>query len=232
MDRDRSRDPAKFAHIWGGEYRALSEAQVFRNWRVGEMTVPDDVVWFYGADWGFATDPTAALRCCIPRDGVLYVDSEVYAVGVPTDALPGLLAGLPDATKWPMRGDNARPETIDYLRRHGFPRLHSATKGRGSVEDGVTFLQGMDIVVHPKCVNLARELRTYAYRTDPRTNEILPVIEDANNHAVDALRYAVEGLHRRGKKLKPGEAQANDKLDRPRDSYSRRDDTDSNWRLV
>jgi len=199
MERDKKRDPDKYAHVWGGEYRGMSEARVFRNFREGSLDVPDNVVWFYGADWGFANDETAGIRCCIPERGVLYIDAEVYELGVPTESLPSLLNGLPDATKWPMRGDNARPETIDYIKRHGFPKIRSAKKGKGSVEDGVTFLQGMDIVIDPGCPNTLREFKSYAYKTDPRTGEILPVIMDKNNHAIDALRYAVEGLHRKGK---------------------------------
>lgn len=191
-------DPATYRYVWEGAYLENSEKQVFRNWRVDELTPPGNVVWFYGADWGFANDETAAVRCCIIDGSTLYIDSEVYELGVPTEALPSLLNKLPDATKWPMRGDNARPETIDYIRRHGFPKLRSCKKGKGSVEDGVTFLQGMDIVIHPACVNTAREFRAYSYKTDPRTDEILPVVEDRNNHAIDALRYAVEGLHRKG----------------------------------
>lgn len=201
MERDKARDPDKYAHVWNGEYRGLSEARVFRNWRIGEETPPDNVVWFYGADWGFANDETAAIRCCIPRDGVLYIDAEAYELGVPMEGLPSLLNQVPDATRWPMRADSARPETIDYVRRHGFPKIRAAKKGKGSVEDGVTFLQGMDVVIHPRCVNMIREFRSYAYKIDPRTGEILPVIEDKNNHLIDALRYACEGLHRRGKLL-------------------------------
>jgi len=201
MERDKKRDPDKYAHVWEGQYRGLSEARVFRNWREGVIEPPENVVWFYGADWGFANDETAALRCCMPSENTLYIDAEVYELGVPTESLPTLLNGLPDATKWPMRGDNARPETIDYIRRHGFPKIRSAKKGKGSVEDGVTFLQGMDIVINPACANTVREFKSYAYKTDSRTGEILPVIEDKNNHAIDALRYAVEGLHRRGKLL-------------------------------
>lgn len=229
MERDRQRDPGKYAHVWEGEYRSLSEARVFRNWRVGEMDPPENVVWFYGADWGFAQDPTAALRCCVMGE-TLYIDAEAYEVGVPMEALPSLLAQVPDATRWPMRGDNARPETIDYLRRHGFPKLRACTKGKGSVEDGVTFLQGMDIVIHPRCVNTIREFRSYAYRTDPRTGEILPVVEDRNNHAIDALRYAVEGLHRKGKLL-PAVIADETRLTRPTD-YGWANDGVESWKTA
>lgn len=202
MERDRARDPDKYAHVWDGEYRGISEARVFRHWRVDELHPPESVVWFYGADWGFANDPTAGLRCCIPADDTLYIDYEVYELGVPMEGLPMLFNGLPDARRWPIRADSARPETIDYMRRHGFPRMRGAKKGKGSVEDGVSFLQGVNVVIHPRCVNTINEFKKYAFKTDPRSGEILPVINDENNHAIDALRYAVEGLHRKGKLLK------------------------------
>jgi phage terminase large subunit len=200
MERDRGRDPDKYAHVWGGEYRGFSEARVFRNWEIGDFAPPENVVWFYGLDFGFANDETAGVRCCIVGR-TLYIDAEIYELGVPTDSLPRVVAELPDARSWPMRADNARPETIDHLRRHGFPKIRSAKKGKGSVEDGVTFLQGMDIIINPACSNTIREFRSYAYKTDARTGEILPAIEDKNNHAIDALRYAVEGSHRRGKMI-------------------------------
>ena len=148
---------------------------------------------------------------------VLYIDAEAFELGIPMEGLPAVLNAIPDARKWPMRGDSARPETIDYIRRHGFPKLRGARKGKGSVEDGVTFLQGMDIVIHPNCVNTAREFRDYAYKTDPRTGEILPVIEDKNNHLIDALRYATEGLHRRGKLLPDMVKAESDRISRPKD---------------
>lgn len=198
MERDRKREPDKAAHIWDGEYRGQSEARVFRNFRVGEIEPPEDVIWFYGLDFGFSTDPTACVRFCI-MDRILYIDAEAYEVGTPTESLPALIAQVPDADRWPMRADNARPETIDYLKRHGFPRIRASAKGKGSVEDGITFLQGMDIVINPACANTLREFRTYSYKVDKRTNEVLPAIEDKNNHAIDALRYGAEGLHRRGK---------------------------------
>ena len=140
-----------------------------------------------------------------------------------------MLNRLPDASKWPMRGDNARPETIDYIRRHGFPKLRSCRKGKGSVEDGVSFLQGMDVVINPRCVNTIREFKNYAYKTDKRTGEILPAIEDKNNHAIDALRYAVEGLHRKGKLI------AADKTPEPRSSgrrYFGKDEGGTNWKTM
>lgn len=227
MERDKERDPDKHAHIWGGAYKSMSESRVFRHWRVGELTPPENIIWFYGADWGFANDETAGLRVCFPDEQTAYIDHEVYELAVPTEALPNLFNQIPGIRKWPLVADNARPETIDYMRRHGFPRIKASRKGKGTVQDGVSFLQGFDIVVHPRCVNMARELKSYAYKTDPRTGEVLPVIEDKNNHLIDALRYATEGLHRKGK------AVAVPKAEKPvRRDYGEIEMEGSNWKTV
>lgn len=231
MLEDRTRDPEKFLHVWEGKYQTLSEARIFRNWRIGEVTVPERVIWRIGVDFGFAIDPTAAIRCALIGDRTLYVDSEVYEVNTPTEALPSLLNRIPEAARWSSTADSARPETIDYLRRHGFPKMHGARKGKGSVEDGISFIQGLDLVVHPRCVNLIRELGSYAYKTDKRTNEILPDPEDANNHGIDALRYACERLHRKGRLVPVEEADAPQGLQRPPDYRSSRVEAED-WKVI
>lgn len=231
MERDRERNPDKYAHVWEGKYQSLSEARIFRNWRVGEVQPPARVIWYGGVDFGFANDPTAALRCCLIDNKTLYVDHEAYEVGVPTDALPVFLARVPELHKWPCNADSARPETIDYLQRHGFPRMRGARKGKGSIEDGISFLQGLDIVVNPRCINLIRELGSYAYEIDKRTGAILPVPEDANNHGIDALRYAVERLHRKGKLIPLDVILDDDRLQRPTDYRAEAREPDD-WKVV
>lgn len=230
MERDRTRDPGKYQHIWEGAYRTMSEARIFKNWRIGEERVPENVVWFYGVDFGFAIDPTAGVRCALLDRHTLYIDREAWEVGVPTEALPKLLHGIEGIEQWPSRADSARPETIDYLQRHGFPKMRAARKGAGSVEDGISFLQGLDIVVHPSCANMVKELSTYAWRTDKRTGEILPIPEDANNHLIDALRYATERLHRKGILDIPASVQPSTRLSRPPDY--RAAERSEDWRVI
>ncbi|MGX9980695.1 PBSX family phage terminase large subunit [Methylobacterium fujisawaense] len=194
-DYDQRRDADKYAHIWLGGYQRNSEARVFRNWRVEAFDTPADARFYYGADWGFSVDPTTLVRC-FTEGRTLYVDREVYKVGCEIDRTPALFDTLDDgqARKWPIRADSARPETISYLQRHGYPKLVPATKGQGSVEDGIEFLKSYDIVVHPNCRHTIDELTLYAYKTDPLTGEVLPVLADKKNHVIDALRYAVELL--------------------------------------
>lgn len=195
MEWDRSRDPEKYAHIWLGEYRRNAEARVFKNWRIEEFEAPTGAVHRLGADFGYSVDPSCAVRCHI--DGKrLYVDHEAYRIGCEIDEMPDLFLAIPDAEKWPMVGDTSRPETISYLRRHGFPKLRAAIKGARSVEEGVAFLQSYDIIVHPRCQHVIDELTLYSYETDPLTGSVLPKLQDKNNHLIDALRYACEGARR------------------------------------
>jgi phage terminase large subunit len=71
----------------------------------------------------------------------------------------------------------------------------------------VEFLRSFDIVVHPRCTHLIDELTMYSYKTDPLTGKVVPILEDKNNHVIDALRYACEGARRAGKNA-PRPAQA------------------------
>lgn len=195
MEYDKRRDPDKYAHIWLGEYQRNSEARVFRNWTVEEFERPPGTVHRFGADWGFSIDPSVLVRCDI--DGHrLYVDHEAYMVGCEINNLPDLFMSVPEAEKWPITADSARPETISYMQKHGFPRIMSAVKGAKSLEEGVEFLKSFDIVVHPRCVHLIDELTLYSYKTDPLTGLVLPILADKDNHLIDALRYACEGARR------------------------------------
>ena len=199
MEYDKRRDPDKYAHIWLGKYQQNSEARVFRNWTIEEFERPAGTIHRLGADWGFSVDPSVLVRCDI--DGRrLYVDYEAHMVGCEIDQLPDLFDRVPDSRKWFITADSARPETISYMQKHGFPKINAAIKGAKSVEEGIEFLKSFDIVVHPRCKHLIDELTMYCYKTDPLTGSILPILEDKHNHVIDSLRYACEGAR---KSLRP-----------------------------
>ena len=198
MEHDkRSRDPAKYAHIWLGKYREAGDSLVFRNWRVEEFDTDEGALFRYGADWGFSIDPSVLVRCYL-QGRRLFIDYEAYQVGCEIDRLPELFMTVPQAERWPITADSARPETISYMKRNGFPRIASAVKGAKSLEEGVAFLQGLEVIVHPRCVHTIDELSTYAYKRDKDTGKPIPILEDKNNHVIDALRYACEGARRAG----------------------------------
>lgn len=193
-------DPNTYAHIWEGAYLTNSDAQVFAGkWRVDEFEPGPD--WdgpYQGGDFGFSQDPTAAVRCWINGDR-LYVSHEAGKTGLELDHTADFMAAkIPGFATPATRWDSARPESISYLRRHGLPKSEAVDKWKGSVEDGVQFLRSFrEIVVHPRCVELAKELRLYSYKVDRLTGDVTANIVDAWNHYIDALRYAVAPMIKR-----------------------------------
>jgi len=216
LEKQRQRmlqlDPDAYDWVWEGFCRRISNASVFKDRFVVEtFEIPETLDRFYfGADWGFANDPTVLIRCFI-HDEVLYVDQEAYAINVEIDDIPALFAGglaekngvvydgIEGAKDWPIKADNSRPETISYLARRGF-YISAAEKWPGSVEDGIAHLKGFKkIVIHPRCVNTAQEFRLYSYQQDKKTEDILPKLVDKFNHAIDAIRYSLDGyIQQRG----------------------------------
>lgn len=203
---DQRRDPDKYAHVWKGEYVRNSATRVFKNWTVEEFDAPDDAIHRLGADWGFASDPTVGVRCHIVGRK-LFIDYECYQVGCEIVDTPSLFMTIPEAEKWPMTADSARPETISHMRKNGFPKINAAVKGPKSVEEGIEWLKSFDIIIHPRCQHAIDEMTLYSYKTDPATGRVLPVLEDKDNHVIDAIRYACEGA-RRAQNVKPKQAKA------------------------
>ena len=195
MEYDQRRDKDAFSHVWLGHYLSNSEARVFNNWTVEEFEAPPEAIHRFGADWGFAKDPTVLIRCHIVGRK-LYVDYEAYMVGCEIMNTPSLFLTVPESDKWPIIADSSRPETISHLRQNGYPKIMAAVKGKDSVHEGVEFLKSYDIVVHPRCKHTIQELSLYSWKVDKQTEAILPVLADENNHVIDALRYACEAVRR------------------------------------
>ena len=216
MKWDRARDPEKYAHVWLGEYERHSEARVFKNWKVQEFETPIDAHFLLGGDWGFSIDPSVLMRMFI-QGRRLFIDHEVYKIGCEIDHTPALFDSLackrqhthglyaaddesvPEssrcegmARRWVILTDSARPETISYMQRHGYPRVAGAKKGKDSVKEGVEFLKSYDIIIHPRCKHTIDEFTLYSYKTHPLTGDIIPILEDKKNHVIDSARYAIE----------------------------------------
>lgn len=215
MEWDKSRDIEKYNHVWLGLHKTNSEARVFKKVEVREVPEPPaDTVFRFGADWGYSVDPSVLLRMWI--DGrTLYIDREAYRVGCETEDLPKLFAGknganegevwtpeleaaypgIEDAKKWPITADSARPETISHMNKRGF-KMTGARKGPNSVAEGIEWLQSYDIVIDPSCKHAAYEFTSYAFKIDDKTNQVLPILVDKDNHVIDAARYGTESLRK------------------------------------
>lgn len=185
----------EYEHIWEGGYVTVSAAQIFHGRvSVEAFETPETARFYHGADWGFSQDPSVLIRCYVSENNILFVDQEAYGAGVEIDELRSLFERVPTASTWPIHADNSRPETISFMRRQGL-NVTPAAKWPGSVEDGIAHLKGFKrIIIHERCKHMAEEARLYSYKTDPKTDEVLPIVVDKYNHCWDAVRYALDSF--------------------------------------
>lgn len=202
MEDDKALDYHLYEHIWLGLPLKISNVIVYSGkYRVEEfgpeLAQEADRIYF-GMDFGFAQDPNALERFFI-LGNKLYIEYEAYATGVDLDDLPATMDLIPGSREWPIKADCARPETISYLRRKGF-NISGAEKWDGCVKDGVQHIRKFEqIIIHPRCLGIAREAPLYRYKQDPHSVDaygqplVLPVIVDKHNHGWDAIRYGLDG---------------------------------------
>ncbi|HII3692596.1 TPA: PBSX family phage terminase large subunit [Pasteurella multocida] len=190
-------DDATYRWIWEGAYLEASEAQIFKG-KYEELEFKPNQDFngpYFGLDFGFAKDPTAAVKCWV-FDNNLYIEHEAGKTGLELDHTADFVKErVPDIERHILRADSARPESISYLKRNGIPRIEGVKKWSGSVEDGIEHIKSYrKIYIHPRCKETLREFRLYSYKTDRLTGDVLPTVLDEHNHYIDAIRYALNPL--------------------------------------
>lgn len=213
LNRERLDDlehrPDIYHHVWEGEFLTLTDAQVFAGkYEVKSFELPEKAVPYFGLDFGFSKDPMACVE--VYKQGhVLLWRREAVKIGLDMHLQGGFIRDkMGDRiARYDVIADNARPENISYLAKpinhtggsFQLPRIKPATKGKGSVEDGVDFIKSHHNIIHPDCQEIHREFKLYSYKVDRQSGQILPVLVDANNHCIDAGRYALEPVMKMSK---------------------------------
>lgn len=197
-------DPEKHDWVWEGKFKKYAQDLIFRD-KIEvdqEFETHQGVIFYFGLDFGFADDPLAGVRAYV-HDHNIYIDYEIYGRGIELDQIHEKLLDIPGSTRWKIRADSSRPDTISYVKRplvkgsktYAGYDIVGAEKGEGSVEDGIDFLKSFKkIFIHKRCKGAKEDFQNYRWKRHPKTQEILPVPLDKANHIPDALRYAMEPL--------------------------------------
>lgn len=196
MEYDKKYNYDKYLHVWEGNTKSITDACIFKDkFTVQNFETSDNVHFYFGADWGFSNNPTVLIRCYV-EDDYLWVDQEASGVGVELDEIEQLFDSIEESRCNKIIADNQRPDTISYLKRKGFI-IKPCAKGQGSVEDGIEFMKKFKkIIIHERCKNAIYEFKSYSYKKDKHTDEILPIIIDKDNHVIDSIRYALEDMRK------------------------------------
>ena len=162
----KSRNPSKWKVYGLGEWGINTDLLVFRNWRVEEFDVAElakkGLEQRNGVDFGWIDPSTCARAFYDAANNKIYVFDEIYASGLQLDEFASRLKGLGLGRRNKIYCDSAEPRSIEYLKSQGFYAV-PCIKGKDSVKARVLFLQNNEIIVHPKCVNMIKELSNFSY---------------------------------------------------------------------
>lgn len=190
-------NPRRARIVCDGDW-GVAEGLVFENFEVKEFDwvkkLKDKQVVTHGSDFGFTQDPTTLVSTIVDtQNKELWIYDEYYQRGMLTDEIYQMYIdkGLKNAE---IIADSAEKRLITEIKRKGISNIKPSVKGQGSIMQGVQFIQGFKIYVHPSCEHTIEELNTYTFDQDKDGNWLNKPI-DENNHILDALRYSLEKFH-------------------------------------
>lgn len=203
FERMKTNNPRRYQVAGLGNW-GIVEGLIYENWKEEAYTlitrkeaqegrkgvIRDNLKTVCGLDFGYTNDPTAFVIALLDRDNSrLYIYDEFYEKGLSNKAIAERIKEL-GYRKERITADSAEPKSIDELKTYGL-NVKGAVKGKDSIVHGIQWIQDLEIIVHPRCVNFLTEISNYTWDTD-RFGKKLNVPIDDFNHLMDALRYAVE----------------------------------------
>ena len=95
--------------------------------------------------------------------------------------------------------DSAEPKSIQELKDHKLNAV-GAMKGRDSINFGIQWLQGNQIIIHKECQETINEFQVYQWKKT-KQGETINTPVDRDNHHIDDIRYGMEGDMVKGKRI-------------------------------
>lgn len=172
---------------WG-----IVEGLVYENWKEESFTL-DQVKRCksaFGLDFGFTNDPSAFFVGFLDLENKkLFVWDEFYETGLSNKKIFEKITSM-GYGKARVVADSAEPKSIAELDSLGLS-VKGAKKGRDSVNNGIQWIQDLEIIIHPRCTNFLTEISNYTWDKDKFGNKLNVPVDDFN-HLMDAMRYALE----------------------------------------
>lgn len=172
---------------WG-----ISEGLIYENWHEEKFSLDDvgNCKNAFGLDFGYTNDPSAFVVSFVDLDKKrLYIFDEMYEKGLSNKRIFERISQM-GYRKDRITADSAEPKSIDELNTLGL-RVTGAKKGKDSILNGIQWIQDLEIIVHPRCVNFLTEISNYTWDKDKFDRVTNKPIDDFN-HLMDAMRYGLE----------------------------------------
>lgn len=188
----KAKNETAYNHEYLGEVTGTG-GTVFEN--IEDMVMTDEMISqfdrrYYGLDFGFAVDPLAFVAMNYDaKHEDLYIFDEIYQQKLTNSKAAQLI--LRKIGSQHIMADSAEPKSIAEMKAAGL-FISGAKKGPDSVDYGVKWLQGRRRIYIDKrrAPNAYREFVSYEYERN-RAGQYISAYPDANNHAIDAVRYGL-----------------------------------------
>jgi phage terminase large subunit len=199
FDTMKKNNPRRYKVAGLGDW-GIVDGLVYENWEerefnIHEISARPSVKSAFGLDFGYTNDPSALFCSLIDEVAKeIYVFDEIYKNAMLNRMIADEVTARGYA-KEKITADCAEPKSIDDLRELGLQRIKRSRKGKDSVNNGIQFIQGYKIIIHPRCVNFLTEISNYTWDKDKFGKKLNKPIDDFN-HLLDAMRYALEDFNK------------------------------------
>ncbi len=195
FERMKKHNPRRYAVAGLGGW-GIIDGLIFDNWKEQSFKLEDiqkehpDLKAAFGLDFGYTNDPTALFVGYVSvKDKKLYVYDEMYQTGMSNKKIFEAISSM-GYSKERITADCAEPKSIDELKGYGL-KVEGAKKGKDSINNGIQWIQDLEIIIHPRCVAFLTEISNYTWKVDKFNKKLNEPIDDFN-HLMDAMRYALE----------------------------------------
>jgi phage terminase large subunit len=184
------KDNKNWWKVYGlGELGEL-EGKIYKDWDTSTYgDIPHEArLERYGLDFGYSNDPTAIVAIYRYNGGFI-LDEITYQKGLSNKQIADVLGNQPKAL---VVADSAEPKSIDEIMSYGV-NIIASTKGQGSVNSGIAYVQDQRISITKRSINGIKEYRNYMWKTD-MDGKIINTPDVGFDHFNDAVRYGISSL--------------------------------------
>lgn len=188
-EKYRETKPTHYWNMVRGLVPETVTGKIYNNWQTIDSIPHEARLERYGLDFGYTNDPTAIVAIYYYNGGYI-LDQVAYQHGLSNRRIADILINLDQGL---VVADSAEPKSIDEIMSYGV-NIIASQKGPGSVNQGIQYVKDQKISVTKRSIKLLEEYDNYAWLVDKSTGETLNEPAPGWDHAMDALRYAMESM--------------------------------------
>lgn len=188
---EQRRNNARWWKVYGEGQLGEAEGRVYAGWQIIDDVPHEARLERRGLDFGYTNDPTAIVDVYRHNGGYI-LDENCYLKGLGNKQIADKVLNSKQPSVLVVC-DSAEPKSIDELKLYGVNAI-GADKSKGSVNQGIQFIQNQPISITKRSVNGIKEYRNYLWMKD-RDGRVLNTPEGGMDHFLDAVRYAMSTFH-------------------------------------